>query len=251
MPSGSPAKFRKIIRKRITHQQELEAFEGYVRRGLGTDEEFCNARGKGINWELVRRINKSKKTSFETKIGLRKVVTGSVITASDLTKMGFVVGDLCPLCKGSPDGIFHRAWLCPERPVREKQCQEVVQAAIQAGPQSILYTRGLATYKFNQNDVLKDSRTGCTENWTPFDPEDGEVFHDGSCFDGGSCVGRAGWAAVQINDEGNLVRGMWGNVPPDLEQTANYAEHYGFLVAAHDALPQCDFTTDCATIKGG
>ena len=247
---GSPARLRKVIRERIRRQQEEEALEAMLAKGLATVHEFQEMREKGIDWSSARSAINSKKVSWETKVGLKRAVTDSVTTAPKLAKMGYVVDEVCPLCRDEVDSIFHRAWVCPKRPGAEGQDAEVVAAAREAGPQSILYSRGLACHGIPQSWARSPAQARKTANWMPFDPADGPVYHDGSCYDSATNFARAGWAAVQMKDSGEPLKVLWGNVPPELEQPANFAEHYGFLSAMQEAKPQCEFVTDCSTIQG-
>ena len=63
-------------------------------------------------------------------------------------------------------------------------------------------------------------------------PHNAKVFSDGSVWDPKTDVGaRGGWAAVEVDDEGNLIRGMMGSIGRGLPQTAVLAEHHGFMHA--------------------
>ena len=247
---GSPARLRKIIRERIRTQQEQEVVEGMLAKGLGTVCEFQGIRQNGIDWRATRSAMNSKNVAWETKVGIKRAVTDSVMTAPKLAKMGFIVEDVCPLCRDEVDSIFHRAWACSKRPGAAGQDAEVVAAALAAGPQSIQYSRGLGCNGIEQRSAWSPAFVKRTENWTPFDPAGGPIYHDGSCYDSATHFARAGWAAIQMKDTGEPLKGLWGNVPPELEQSANFAEHFGFLTAMQEALPKCELVTDCSTIKG-
>ena len=58
-----------------------------------------------------------------------------------------------------------------------------------------------------------------------FQPEDGEVFGDGSCFfPQHPMLSRAGFSLVQITSQGSLVKGLWSAVLNRLPQDSQCAE---------------------------
>ena len=65
-----------------------------------------------------------------------------------------------------------------------------------------------------------------------FRPEDGRVWLDGSCEDSSDpFLARAGWAAVQINEQGIVSKAMYGNVPGHIQQSAVNGEHLALLMS--------------------
>ena len=67
-----------------------------------------------------------------------------------------------------------------------------------------------------------------------FDPVDGEVFSDGSCLrPRHEPISRAGYAAVQVNDNGDIVKGLYDCVGRNLPQTPLGSEFAG-LSASFD-----------------
>ena len=59
------------------------------------------------------------------------------------------------------------------------------------------------------------------------------VFVDGSCMYLAlvQSFARAGWAVVEITDEGELVAALYGPLPSRYTQTAQAGEHYAILMA--------------------
>eukprot|EP00972_Heterocapsa_arctica_P098323 14509558-Heterocapsa_arctica.AAC.1 len=49
-------------------------------------------------------------------------------------------------------------------------------------------------------------------DFEPFKPSEGPVYTDGSCFEGNwGNAARAGFSAVQIDDEGNLIKAIYAS----------------------------------------
>ena len=156
---------------------------------------------------------------------------------------------MCPLCKAAEDSVFHRAWECPQRPGKDNQQDDIGKAALAAGKESWLYSRGFQPHVVDTSTGLTTTVAHKTPNWSRFRSEDGPVYHDGSCVGGNSTHPRAAWAAVQVDAEGREIKAIWGVVDKHMEQSANTAEHVGLINALAEAEPGCEFVTDCATIS--
>ena len=249
LTQGSPARLRKLVHRAIEDMLELQFMDKLIKEGTGTDQDFAGARLKGLNFKPVRRALAAKEVEPGAKLGLRKAFADGVVTAGKLAQMGYKVSSSCPLCEQANDSVFHRAWVCPKRPGKETAQPDVVKAALEAGEKSWLYSRGVRPHEVSVDSGLVPMTVHKSTDWTKFDPTDGPVFHDGSCFEGSSTHPRAAWAAVQIDRQGEVVKSMWGVVDKHMEQSANTAEHVGLLNAMVGACPGCTFVTDCATIS--
>eukprot|EP00972_Heterocapsa_arctica_P040440 5957135-Heterocapsa_arctica.AAC.1 len=88
----------------------------------------------------------------------------------------------------------------------------------------------------------------------PFDcfkPQDGPVYTDGSCFEGNwGDAARAGHSAVQIDDEGRLIRAIYAPIPAGCPQNAAFAEHLAAKQAAAHAAKDEPIVViaDCASV---
>jgi len=108
---------------------------------------------------------------------------------------------------------------------------------------------GIGSHEVRIGAGLGDGAAVTSQGWSKFKPEDGPIFHDGSCIAPTSAHPRAGWAAVQVNDVGMIIKAMWGSVPSWRNQDANMAEHVGLLKAMQEAERARIFYTDCATVS--
>lgn len=249
LTSGSPARLRKLIHHAIAHKLEEQFMAKLIKGGTGTDLEFAGARLRGLNLKPLRRTLASKDVSDSAKNALKRAFTDGIVTAQKLAKIGYAIDPVCPLCKEAQDSVFHRAWECPQRPGRDHQQEEIGQAALAAGKDSWLYTRGFQPHEVDTRTGLTTTVAHKTRDWAKFSPEDGPVYHDGSCVGGNSTHPRAAWAAVQTDTNGKEIKALWGVVDEHMEQSANTAEHVGLINALFEAEPGCEFVTDCATIS--
>ena len=84
-----------------------------IKGGTGTDSEFAGARLRGLNLKPLRRTLASKDVSDSAKNALKRAFTDGIVTAQKLSKIGYAIDPVCPLCKEAQDSVFHRAWECP------------------------------------------------------------------------------------------------------------------------------------------
>ena len=98
----------------------------------------------------------------------------------------------------------------PQRPGREHQQEEIGQAALAAGKDYWLYSRAFQPHEVDTRTGFTTTVAHKTQDWAKFSPEDGPVYHDGSCVGGNSTHPRAAWAAVQTDTNGKEIKALWG-----------------------------------------
>ena len=82
-----------------------------------------------------------------------------------------------------------------------------------------------------------------------FVKEDGPIFGDGSClFPNIRALSRAGFSAVQVNPEGEIIRGICGALPLSAPQNSLAAEYTAFFLAGASAEPGCKYIGDCQEV---
>eukprot|EP00973_Karenia_brevis_P056516 7861224-Karenia_brevis.AAC.1 len=130
---------------------------------------------------------------------------------------------------GAKDTVFHRAWEC--------QCSEVVQArvahadqsliaeALQAGPDSAMFTRGLMIHPVYSFPTLQPQqvvfhrlgqKVEDPSAWTM----QGSIYYDGTCDrQAASDLNRAAFAVVEVDSEARVVATLQATVPSSLPQT--------------------------------
>ena len=124
-------------------------------KGIGTVAWFVGARLRGLNLKLLRRTLASKEVRDRAKIALKKAFTDGTVTAQKLAKMSHAIDPVCPLSEEPEDSVCHRACEYPQWLGKEHQQEEICQAALAAGKDSWLYSRG-----FQPHEV--DTRIGLT-----------------------------------------------------------------------------------------
>eukprot|EP00959_Pyramimonas_sp_CCMP1952_P014929 315892-Pyramimonas_sp.AAC.1 len=157
---------------------------------------------------------------------------------ASMSKWGYAVSDLCPHC-GERDTVRHRCWTCTCRPAvvarKEHFCQELVDQALAAGPESCLFSRLWAPFPDLPEPAQDWGFRFFEGEGVPCEPfrfqlED-TLFTDGSCFHGGfPAIARAGLAVVHMDGE-RPVRGIYGPLLKEFAQQAADAEHAGLAVA--------------------
>eukprot|EP00973_Karenia_brevis_P085681 11885605-Karenia_brevis.AAC.1 len=82
-----------------------------------------------------------------------------------------------------------------------------------------------------------------------FRVHDGEIWLDGSCADPSDIfLARAGWSAVQLDPNGNLVKAVYGNVPGHIQQSAVNGEHMALKMGAVRCEDKNTFYVDCQAV---
>ena len=110
-----------------------------------------------------------------------------------------------------------------------------------------MFTRALASY----DPTFPRPQTECVtifEGQEPssfaFSPLDGPVYYDGSCSDPANpLAARAAYSAAQIDQCGNTIKSVIGNVPAALRQS--------FLIAEHCALGAVYLFSDPGVVAKG
>ena len=192
------------------------------------------------NVDVARQVLKSDVVDDLSKVKVTQAIIGQLMTATTLRKHGVDVEQVCPLCKGGDDDLFHRCWECSENAGRRKQIagERMIAEALQAGRNHLLFGRGVGADplpdKVPTGESLVEWYISSTivvqsepieEQWY-FDPTLGPIFTDGSCELGDSSKhAHAAWAAVQIFADGTVARQASGPVPHELAHDSGTGEY--------------------------
>ena len=148
--------------------------------------------------------------------------------------------------------MFHRCYTCPSIIGRAKHClgESFFNSIIAAGDSSPLANQLLMPLPIpTPPDSVPRVKYINMEPGTLFDPADGKVYGDGSCYNPASkWLARAGFAAVQVDQGGEVIRAIYGNVPASLPQTSLAAEYLAFVSAATHASLACEYVGDCQDV---
>ena len=127
--------------------------------------------------------------------------------------------------------------------------QSQQEAAKEAGPLDVLFAFGLAGDPCPQKSPTSDGKSpswyinpnllsndDAPEDHWHFDSTQGPVYTDGSAdLNDSPQHAHAGWACVQIDDEGAILKAARGAVPCAFEQSSSIAEHIAWYMAAFNA----------------
>jgi hypothetical protein len=152
-----------------------------------------------------------------------------------------------------PDTAFHRIFQCTLALDAEGMCKRLKHW----GTEHPVPARGILnilppvlppcdwtpTYRLFGKEVSKD-------HFVKFLPEDGPVYIDGSVLHGKTPFAAAGWAALQVNSGGTIIRSMHAALDRDFPAASDFAEHVACHYAAAHAAEDRPITivTDCASV---
>ena len=217
-------------------------------QGIGLGDTYSH----GVCFKpLVTLYNKM---GYVEKSALIKTVSSGFITNSTLVNMGYDIDPTCKLCNAACDTAFHRCITCPMIEARAKVALGInlYNKILDAGESSLLFrcvfpmpmfkslpssSTLFETIGMSSGDLLNEGGS--------------KVFGDGSCFHPNVAqLARAGFAVVQVNAEGDILRAIYGCVPRSLPQTSLSAEYAAFLCAAENCrdatyLGDCQDVIDC------
>ena len=216
--------------------------------------------------EHIAALWRSKRLSARDKGTMLSLACNAIWTRSRLAEAGYELDDCCCLCRAGRDTMFHRLY---EREATKEQrgtlaCPGLLQRALLAGGDSVLYTRGILQHPAEWWPRAACDETGAFEVWSemawkPVALEDlaglgafaGAVYEDGSCStEVFRELRRAGWGVVAVDEAGRPRFRAFGAVV-GLPQTPQAAEWTSFaaavqLVSGPAALHQdCRAVVDC------
>ena len=183
--------------------------------------------GKEASLEIAVDVLGRRKLGPLERCTAESTAADAIWPNTRLQEAGYDISRCCNKC-GQPDTLFHRLWECMDPVVVAERTaiakSALVQLAKDAGPTSVLYTRGL----------IKDPDSAFPRacNWEHLVAElhvDGQwiqtsleafaftagarLYTDGSfahLFE--RVQGRAGWAAVQVSVDGAPEKRLYGPV---------------------------------------
>ncbi len=215
--------------------------------------------GQSVWTAPVRRALSSAKLTPMAKASLRRAFTGGYWSSARRKENGLAESCSCPKCGAALDDIYHRIWECEAmHEQRMRYTSESMRTAAAAASRSDpRWTRALTA---EPKGRMAAPRRDHDEEWVfaPGVPQErclsGDVYTDGSATNP-RCpeVRRAGWSAIQVDERGDLVKGVYGHVPAEasVEQTAGAGELYALRRAAELAASDANIHTDYQGILDG
>jgi len=219
----SPAMVANVIRRAYREKHETLAA-----RRVGAD-------GADVSLDRVRKLLRGNRLLPSERACLLAACSHRIWTADRLHEKGLSDSNLCPLCCCCVDSEAHRAFFCDRtRHIREAVLSEKALAFVrqQSDTDEAKWTlKGFCPVQlFRQDDVRGDD---CYDFWSisgrsspgPLDFR-GRVFIDGSGYKGVTEAGnRAGWSAVEIDEQGRPICCIAAPVAKELPQTSQAAEN--------------------------
>ena len=218
-----------------------------------SSEESRSICEVGLFLEPLKKLCRNAKT-FHASGLINKFVTNGICTSQLYCQLGYAIDPVCARCGLALDTIYHRLYTCTssEERARRNLGSKLFEEAIVAGPKSLLFTRALLPMpRVDKCPSVTHVRYINVTSDTIFDARDGEVYIDGSCS-GPTwfTLARAGFAIVQINQQGDIVRAIYGSLPSRLPQNSIQAEGAS-LVVAFEMARRCKAVSDCQAVIDG
>ena len=197
----------------------------------------------------------------DLKGGARLVVAkagNAVWTRKRAQQAGYTVEDTrCELCGAHGDTTHGRVWKCEHPPVKVAReavsSRSIIKAALQADPDSALYNRGFFAHPTDDNPQAADDTVGHFAMGRLAGSATSKK-RDGLSLKG-SCdqhmitdLRRAGWGAVAVGDEGNVMSVARGVIPADTIQSSQSGEYGALAGFAFIAIRVSQIFNDCANV---
>ena len=183
---------------------------------------------------------------------LLRICTNGIFTNNDLLLCGYDIDPVCKNCGDAADTIYHRCYTCPCIATRAEAAlgPELFNSILEAGPGSIMATRCLRPAFVRQTTPSPTTVCGLINfsDGDSFNVEDGEVFGDGSCFNSSYPeLARAGFAIVQLDNNDQVLKAIFGCLPANMPQTSLAAECAAFFSFISHA-PRGTYVGDCEEV---
>ena len=248
LPSFGPVR---VVKRFVNDYEEAIQTRGVKKLSeKHQTQELHELVEKGALWTPLLRLY--RKLDHRRARVLLAIVCNGIFTNSDFFNFGYDVDFACEACGLGHDSIFHRCFSCPSVENRAKLAigEDQFNKIISLGSSSIAGNRCLVpappVASAPSNTTLYES-VGFADGES-FSNQDGFIFGDGSCLaPRDPLFSRAGWAIVQVNTQGEVLRAIYGCVPNGMEQSSLTAEFMAFWAAFENGL-QCSYAGDCQEV---
>ncbi len=192
----------------------------------------------------------------------RAAACGGIYTRSRAKEAGYLVDDICEKCGAEGDSEHHRIYKCPgtKAAVLEHIPAWLYAEGGRASPSSRFWRTGVFPHpeddwprpaaEFDAEIVGDLEGSSGLQGWD--DPDHGfggDLFTDGSCQHGPvRGLSRAGCSTVQVDGDGNRIRGLRMPVPGHLPQSSQSGEHVGVAMGRRKAVRRSHIRCDCANV---
>ena len=230
-------------------------------------------KGGTPDLEALAEVINGKRGGPDAKASLIAMAEGAWLTQADLYSMGRADTDICQACKRAKGTMLHRLACCPAgQGLREEmkgaEARAIDKAQKADSGRDPLYAYGLPIKGTPQDgDSLhsawkrKKERQRQAEqvSWrtSPAADQAGEhgigtfgpiIATDGSFWHAKPwCARVAGWAAVSVNEKGDVLQAAYGETP-DLDPTAFKAELRALQRAISYCVPPVQIYSDCRSL---
>ncbi len=235
------------------HRRSLERYAG--RRRAEADPAYLPNRR--LCADLAERFLRGALPRDVTPIqrgAYRSCANGAVMTNQRAHQGGYIVDDVCPKCGQRGDSLHHRVYMCDatNSELERVMPKWLILEARRAGPTNTFFTSGLFPHPADLWPLPATEQYAIIRNGDG--NNDGELIK--SMFIDGSCttspirgLARAACCAVEVDINGNMVKEATMNIPAEVTQTPQSAEHGGLYLGVSQLRARTDIYTDCLGVK--
>ncbi len=257
-----PALLAQLLRRAVLHTLEAKVGATWA----ADDPQFVGRRVAADH--VIAQLSTDRKLTAADRAAYRSVACGAIMTYSRAARSGYLVRDLCPLCKRASDTVRHRVWHCTH--------PDAVAAREAVAPQWLrreaerrqacdsFWIHGLIPHPAEEwprpaSAPVAVCSYGNGGQGSPTD-DDGTATRPRLCgvlAGDGSCsthvfpeLRRAGTAIVQRRGDGTRGWTLQCPIPPPLPQTPQAAEFAVLALAVQFQHPTARTTiaSDCANV---
>ncbi len=191
----------------------------------------------------------------------RAAATDAVLTNSRACSLGYIVSDICPLCGTQGDTLYHRVYECEctREDVETAAPRWFLEEARNKGREATFFTTGIFPHPADLWPLPSRQQTVVAVDYVTESGEyvarglgtrSGAIFVDGSCTTSQvRGIARAGCAAVEVDEQGRIIREVGMVIPAAVAQTPQAAEYGGLLLAIGQLEAEADLYTDCLGVQ--
>ncbi len=243
-----------------------------LQREVGTSiaRSQVSFSGKRVATEhIAAQLKSDRKLNALDRASVMAVICNAVMTHDKAAKMGYMVTNLCPLCRQHTDTIFNRIWKCQHRDAvaaRDLSAPAWLQREVErteGAADDIFWTTGFFAHPGDEWPRPRSTAEAEYE-WRGDEPrqpadrhDDGRPAVSGSTYIDGSCttgvfpeLRRAAASLVQWSREKPSGWTIRTPVPAPLPQTPQSAEHVALAVTRQfaDTRLSINVASDCSNV---
>ncbi len=244
------------------HRRALERYVGSLRSAR--DPRY--AGGRRVCADLAERFLEGPCPKGVTPLQrgvFRSAAHEALMTNSRANQAGYVIDNVCPLCGAVGDDVYHRVYRCPQtaEELERELPRWFLDEARASDSSNTFLTTGLFPHPADlwplpsaEQLVMcaagEHAEEGGGYEEAGLGSKTGYIFIDGTCTQSPiRGIARSASAAVEVDQQGELLREVTMLTPAGVVQTPQAGEHGGLLLAIGQLIVPTDLVTDCLGVQ--